>query len=111
MPIKYIKTVSFGSISADSTSKQTYTFEEGGTLKYILVNERSGASLNALLVTLTLSGDTLTRDVVPASILGEDMRTAFPIEKAVRKGDKLDISIYNGGSSAVNVDVCVIIEE
>jgi len=108
--IRYFKTVSMGTIGAGNIARETYTFEEAGTLRFIMVNERSGALLNKILVTLTLGADTFTREYVPASVLGTNVQNAYPIDRSVNKGDKLDITILNASTGDVNVDLVLAIE-
>lgn len=110
MTVKYTKLVEFEGLSAGATARQTVTFDEAGTIKYVFAVEKAGGNLTPVFVTLTLGGKTYTRDSLPSSVLGGKQNEALELGWSVDVGSKLDIAVENRSTSTVNVYYVICVE-
>ena len=68
--VSTFKTIELGAIAAGADNEDTWTPERDITIKKIMINERSGAAVNAVKIYLSLAGQTYTKPFVPASAIG-----------------------------------------
>lgn len=99
------KTIELGSIAAGASAEDTWTPEKDITIKKVLINERSGASVNAVKIYLSLAGQTYTKPFVPASVIGTSPEYCWKPNLAVAKGTEIYVKAENTGASAVNIDI------
>ena len=104
MPTTF-KTIELGSIAAGADKEDTWTPERDITIKKIMINERSGAAVNAVKIYLSLAGQTYTKPFVPASAIGSNLEYCWKPNQPVAKGTEIYVKAENAGSSAVNIDI------
>jgi len=56
--VSTFKTIELGAIAAGAAAEDTWTPERDITIKKIMINERSGAAVNAVKIYLSLAGQT-----------------------------------------------------
>lgn len=108
--MRYIKLVEIPSLGVGETRRVVATFEEAGTIKYMLAVEKDGKSLNAIMLTMTLDGRTFTRDSIPASALGMKENEAMSLGLTVNPGSKLDISAENRSTATVTLYLLIYVD-
>ncbi|MBW2672768.1 MAG: hypothetical protein JRD89_05020 [Deltaproteobacteria bacterium] len=99
------KTLEFGTIEAAATAEDEWTPDKDITIRKVLFNERTGASLNAVEVYIEIAGVPYTKPLVPASIVGTTLEYCWKPDLVVRKGAKIYTKLENTGASAVEVDL------
>jgi len=104
MPTTF-KTIELGSIAAGADKEDTWTPERDITIKKIMINERSGAAVNAVKIYISLAGQTYTKPFVPASAIGSNLEYCWKPNQPVAKGTEIYVKAENAGSSAVNIDI------
>jgi len=99
------KTLELGSIAAGGSAYEKWTPEKDITIKKMMINERTGAALNAVKIYIEIAGQTYTKPFVPASIIGSNPEYCWKPNLKVPKGAEIYVKAENAGSSAVNVDI------
>lgn len=110
MPLKYIKSVNTGSISSGDSKTVGLPVDEDMHVSHIFINDRQKTSLQASQVWMEFgSGNVITKDYAPASIFGNSILTALPIDVIIPKGAVVTVKITNGEGQAINCDVCFVV--
>ena len=99
-------------ISASSTAEGRSDWEADGdyTIKYILMIDQDGYSLEKFRVTVSIDTDYITKDEVPASVFGSEKLTAWPIDRPIKQAQKFIVNYKNNDTIAHNVDVVLVLE-
>jgi len=103
--VSTFKTLELGTIAAGGSEEATWTPERDIVIKKVLINERTGAAVNALKTYISFAGQTYTKPFVPASAIGTDLQYCWTPNQPIAKGTEIYVKIENAGSSAVTVDV------
>lgn len=107
MPLKYIKSLNTGSISSGGSATVNFTTDEDMHVSHIFINDRQKTSLQASQVWIELgAGNVITKDYSPASIFGNSILTALPIDVIIPKGASVTVKITNGEGQVINCDIC-----
>jgi len=104
------KTLKFGSIAAGATAEAEWTPDRDITVKAVLFNERAAAAVNAVEAYIELAGVTMTRPIVPASVVGTSYEYCWKPDLHVSKGARIYVKLENTGASAVDVDLVFVYE-
>lgn len=99
------KSLNTGSISAGSYAEVEWTPDRDITIKKMILNERSGADLNNVQLYISIADVPYTKDYVPATAIGTDLRRCWTPELKVSKGSQIYVKVTNSTTSAINVDV------
>ncbi|RLF79220.1 hypothetical protein DRN44_09255 [Thermococci archaeon] len=103
--VSTFKTIELGAIAAGADNEDTWTPERDITIKKIMINERSGAAVNAVKIYLSLAGQTYTKPFVPASAIGSNLEYCWKPNQPVAKGTEIYVKAENAGASEVNIDI------
>ena len=98
------------SASAGETGQKTWEADDNYTIKYILMIDQDGYSLEKFRVTVSIDNDYITEDEVSASVFGSERLTAWPIDKPIKQAQKFIVSYENNDSTTHNVDVVLVLE-
>ena len=104
------KTISM-TVSATTTSEETWSPEAKYTIKNLMVNERSGTSLNNVHLQILIAGTPIMRDSIPLANVGDTINKALPIERTVPSGTEVRFKVTNNLSSAVTIDLVLVLEK
>jgi hypothetical protein len=104
------KTLNTGPISAGGYAEVEWTPDRDVRIKAVVLNERSGASLNNVQVYISIADVPYTKDYAPASVIGTNLEYCWKPDLPVPKGARIYAKLLNSGSSAVNVDVVFLYE-
>jgi hypothetical protein len=104
------KSFNTGPIAAGGFAEVAWTPDTDIRIKAVVLNERSGASLNNVQVYIAIADVPYTRDFVPASVIGTNLEYCWKPDLPVSKGARIYAKLVNSGSSAVNVDVVFLYE-
>jgi len=99
------KTLELGSIAAGSYAEGEWTPDRDITIRKVVANERTGASLNAVECYISIADVPYTKEIVPLSTIGTNIEYCWKPDLKVPKGSKIYVKCSNTGSSAVNVDI------
>jgi len=110
--LRYFKSINTGDISDGNSVTKSWTPDSDVKIKYLFISDRNKTDLAASQVWFEFgSGNVLTKDYVPASILGNSVLTAVPLDVEVKKGSKITIKVTNGEGTTINVDIVFYIEK
>lgn len=101
----YFKTLELGTIAAGGSAEETWTPERDIIIRKVIVNERTGASVNAVKIYIEIAGQTYTKQFVPASVIGTNVEYCWKPDLKIPKGAEIYIKAENAGSSSVTLDV------
>jgi hypothetical protein len=100
VPFQLFRTIDIGSVAAGATGEQSWTSDGDYTIHRIYLVEKTGASINAVEVTIRLDGTLLSRDYVPAAILGVAHVNNPVIDVSIKNGQKITFGVKNNESAA-----------
>ena len=98
-------------ISAGGQETETFSPERNIHVKRIIVNERGGASLTNVFISMDIQGTPITKQPVPASLFNVPWNQLPPLEFDLPKGVKLNFTVKNNTASDINVDIILAYEE
>lgn len=111
MSVKYFITKEIGTVSAGSTTTVEFTWYETIRVKRIYFVERSGAPLYNVDATIKFGDeDVLTREEVPISLFTYSPLEAFELNREVKAGTLIKVSVTNNGTSSVNLVLVLEVE-
>ena len=103
--VTYFKTLNLGTIAANGNAKDSWTPERDIVIRKVMVNEKNGGQLNAVRITITIAGQTLTKPYVPASVVGNNPEYCWKPNMNVSKGSEIEVAAENTGSASVDLEV------
>lgn len=104
MPVEF-KSINTGSISAGGNVSKEWTPDKDITVKKFLIIERDDKSLSNVQAYITLAGEPITKDFIPATVIGQDPEYCYKPEKKVPKGQKIYVKLTNNRSDSINCDL------
>ena len=107
--VREIRTVSV-SVAASSSAKVATTFEKDLRVIGVMATERGGTSLDNVHLTFAIDGTPIIRPSIPASQLGNRRDQAMDLDFTIRAGSTFEVSITNNLTTAVIVDISLLIE-
>ena len=99
------KAINTGSIAAGSYAEKAWTPDRDIVIKKILITERSDQSLSNVQAYISIATEPLTKDFVPASVIGQDPEYCYKPNLKVSQGAKIYVKITNSSSAAINCDI------
>ena len=100
MAFNKFQTIDIGSVAAGATAEKSWEADDDYTIHRIYVVEKTGASINAVEVTIRLDDTLLSRDYVPAVILSPGHVNNPAIDIAFKKGQKITFGVKNNEAAA-----------
>lgn len=106
MGVKYFKSINTGDVAAAGEVTKDWTPDEDVHIHRMYLSDRKKTDLAASQAWFEFgSGDVLTKDYVPASVLGNSILTATVLDIDVKKGAKITVKLTNGEGTTINVDI------
>ena len=99
------------SVPAGDQKDSYFAPERPVHIKRIIINERSGTSLENVFVDMDIQGTKITKQPVPAAIFQKPWNQLVPLEFDLGTGVKLNFTVKNNLTSDVNVDIIIAYEE
>jgi hypothetical protein len=100
-----LQTIDIGSVAAGATTEKSWEADGDYTIHRIYVVEKTGASINAVEVTIRLDETLLSRDYVPAVILSPGHVNNPVMDVALKEDQKITFGIKNNETGARNLYV------
>ena len=106
MPLRYFKSLNTGDIGAGDDVTKDWTPDEDVHIHRMYLSDRKKTDLAASQAWFEFgSGNILTKDYVPCSVLGNSPLNATVLDYDVKKGAKIAVKIENGEGTTINVDI------
>jgi len=105
MPLVAFKEIFYGTIGSGASEDIKYQSDGDYIIKHILIIDKDDLSLSKLRVTVSLEQTALTKDTVPATVFGRNIRDAWTIDWAITKGQVLKMTIKNEDSTDRTISV------
>ena len=102
---KEFKSLNTGDITTGNYAEKEWNPDRDITLHRIMIVERNDYSLSNVQVYIILSGQNITKDYVPASVLGSDPEYCYKPEMPIPKAAKIYVKIQNSSANTINCDV------
>ena len=102
---KTFKSLNTGDIATGSYAEVEWTPDKDITLHKMLINERNDYSLSNVQVYISLADNPVTKDFVPASVIGSDTEYCYKPEAKISKGAKIYVKVTNSSANTINCDV------
>lgn len=107
--VSEIRTITI-SVGANASAKYSVSFEKDLKIEKVIATERAAQDISNVHLTIDVDGTYLIRPSVPATQLGANYQTGMPLAFEVKKGSTLTISVTNNLSSAITLDVALLIQ-
>ncbi|RLC34285.1 MAG: hypothetical protein DRZ76_02970 [Candidatus Nealsonbacteria bacterium] len=98
-------------VSAGSQESDYFAPEKAVHIKRIIVNERSGTSLENVFLDIDIQGTKITKQPIPATLFQKPWNQLVPLEFDLGKGVKLNFTIKNNLGSDISIDIIIVYEE
>jgi len=96
-------------ITAGQTQSWDYEADNDYIIKFIMIVDRDDLSLSKLDVTARIEQNIFTKDTVPGTILGRNIRDAFELNLAIAKGQHFEATIKNNDTVDRTVAVVLVL--
>jgi hypothetical protein len=107
--VKEIRTIT-ASVGANSSTKVTSSFEKDLNVVAVMVTERAGASLTNVHLTFDIDGVPLIRPSIPAAQLGSNRNQSMDLKFTIKQGSSFGVSVTNNLTSAITLDIALLVE-
>lgn len=106
MPLRYFKSINTGEVAIAGEVTKNWTPDEDVHIAKMYLSDRKKTDLAASQAWFEFgSGNVLTKDYVPCSVLGNSPLNATELDIDVGKGAKITVKLTNGEDIAINVDI------
>ena len=102
--LKYFAVLSF-SVAAGASQTLSYVPREDLLIKRMYATERANENLSNVFLDIDLMGVDLTYGDIPAVLLGNDLETAYPLERKIVAGNAITITATNKLAVGINLDI------
>ena len=107
MTLSYLKSLNTGNIASGGSVTADWTPDSDVHIMRMYLSDRKKTDLAASQVWFEYgSGNVITKDYAPCSILGNSPLNALAIDTTVAKGAMITVKVTNGEDVTVNVDIC-----
>jgi len=110
MTIVY-KTVNTGDIAAGGSKELEWATDTDITIRKMLLVERGEKALDNVQAYLKIGELVVSRDFVPAAVIGADLEYCYKPNQAVKRGTRIYCKLVNSRADTINVDWVTEFEE
>jgi hypothetical protein len=108
--VRYFKTFEYDGIAAGDTRTGTWTAEENLTIRRVYIVEKAGTALRKSTFYLKISDRVYTREVMPCSVLGENVQVTPEVNIPFKKAETLSFTLKNNETAAISVWIVFEVE-